>query len=101
MTPLGYLFRNRSAAPSPSPSADVPRAPMSGWPDERKAELARHTHTFVAATRGEATADAVAEAKQFFAEIFGAPPAAPGPHQRTTITPADAEATLRKLGRWQ
>jgi hypothetical protein len=73
---------------------------MSGWPDERKAELARHTHTLVAATRGEATADAVAEAKQFFAEIFGALPAQPGPLPKTIVTAADAEAILRKLGRW-
>jgi hypothetical protein len=46
-------------------------------------------------------AAAVVAAKHFFAATFGAPAAQPGPHQKTTITPADAEAILRKLGRWR
>ena len=93
LTPLG-----RDPAP---PRAEPPlrlRRDVAGFSDEGKALLARHTVVLAAAARGQTaqTDPSVVAARQFFGAAFSTPV----PQEAQTITVADAEAILRKWGRW-
>ena len=93
LIPLG-----RDPAP---PRAEPPlrsRRDVAGFSDEGKALLARHTIVLAAAARGQIaeTDPSVIAARQFFGAAFSTP----APQEARTITVANAEAILRRWGRW-
>jgi hypothetical protein len=93
LIPLG-----RDPAP---PRAEPPlrsQRDVAGFSDEGKALLARHTVVLAAAARGQIaeTNPSVVAARQFFGTAFSTP----APQEAQTITATDAEAILRKWGRW-
>jgi hypothetical protein len=100
MTPLSLLARDlsppRVEAPPVGPGPF--RQSVASWNSDQKALLAKHVVALAALSRGEiAETDASAvEARQFFAVRF--PVSAPQAAQ--TITGVDAEAILKKFGRW-